>query len=36
VGLVFQDLWALDRHGWRVEGFYAFRGEPCQAAMTVS
>ena len=36
VGVVFQDLWALDRHGWRVEGFYAFRGDPCQAAMTVS
>jgi hypothetical protein len=36
VGVVFQDLWALDRHGWRVEGFYAFRGEPCQTAMTVS
>jgi NlpC/P60 family len=29
VGVVFQDLWALDRHGWRVEGFYAFRGEQC-------
>jgi hypothetical protein len=36
VGVVFQDLLALDRHGWRAEGFYAFRGEPCQAAMTVS